>query len=96
MNTNTDGVSAMSAELGAKKPRLSREWSLTRRRLMWVCRGSGARGMADKPRDAYFDWLWRKDFLSNHIKPSTGVEPPSGSAMTQSSASTLETQTLLM
>jgi len=41
------------------KPHIRKEHSLTYRRPMWVCRGLGCRGMADTPRDAYWDWKYQ-------------------------------------
>ena len=39
------------------KPRLRRDYSLTMRRTVWLCRGSGVLGHADSPRNAYRDWV---------------------------------------
>lgn len=41
------------------RPRLRRDYSLTMRRVVWFCRGSGVLGYADSPRNAYRDWVGR-------------------------------------
>jgi hypothetical protein len=67
----TGGVS--STELGGQKPRLRREWSLTCKRQMWVCRGGVARGMGDCPGEAYWNWKWYGEHLSNFLPPNTPI-----------------------
>jgi hypothetical protein len=72
-NATTLAHVGSTAELGGKNPRLRREWSLTCKRLMWVCRGGIARGMADNPKDAYWCWKYYEKKLSHHLLPNTPI-----------------------
>jgi hypothetical protein len=41
------------------KPHLRREWSALCKCYMWFCRGGGAMGLGDKPKESFFDWRHR-------------------------------------
>lgn len=40
------------------KPRLTIEYSITQKRKIWFCRGSGRLAMGDTSKDAYYNWKW--------------------------------------
>jgi hypothetical protein len=40
-----------------QKPRIKRDYSITKLRFMWFCTGQGSLGIADTPNGAYNSWL---------------------------------------